>query len=566
MTLKEMFKKVMEEYAEVHGTKCERLSPFYDKWHDLRTNMIKELMDNSGLDFSNTYVSDLKSDGTAKVLGSGIWSNIFGVSIRDQRIPSVSAGVYITYLFNSITHECYLTLVQGSNEYHHSEKKLRARSEALRDMLISELSASGFVTTPPNTGNSSYDAGTIAHKKYTLTTLPDDAGLYADLHAMEKIYRYYLDNIYPIEVSGMASVSACGDTPEVEDITEKEEIDDGAPVAPAASAAGYDYDDPAIVKAGRNLIIYGTPGCGKSHKLNAELASVTEKFRVTFHLDYTYTDFVGQILPEVDAADKVTYKFIPGPFTLALKTAIVNKDKEVALVIEEINRGNAASIFGDLFQLLDRDENGISQYELTNEQITGHLKKELKNYKLDYIKIPANLSLYATMNTGDQNVFTLDTAFKRRWEFEKLSNIFNSDDKHQDKCVPGMCKVTWKTFVETINKHMIGGGTLDSEDKQLGKYFVTENQLVDYDNDDKGKRKKFAYKVLEYLWNDVAKFDRDRWFKTDSCKTLDAVIEKWTNGDGKEVFSSKLEFKEKDPATLAAPAAPADEPTKGAEE
>ena len=316
-------------------------------------------------------------------------------------------------------------------------------------------------------------------------------------------------------------------------------------VATADADTHYDYDSPSIELGGENLIIYGTPGCGKSHELASRLAKdfpEDNRIRVTFHQDYTYTDFVGQILPMVSDDDKVRYEFIPGPFTLALAKAIECKGEKVALVIEEINRGNAASIFGDLFQLLDRDTNGTSVYELTNVQIAQYLQRRFSTYTLDYIKIPANLSIFATMNTGDQNVFTLDTAFKRRWNFEKLSNKFNKRDAHSGRCIPGMSNVTWENFVTAINEHMIKEGAFDSEDKQLGKYFITYTQLVGLGENDDVKTRKFAYKVLEYLWNDVAKFDRERWFNISKYKTLDSVIEAWTTGKGKDVFNNDIIF------------------------
>ncbi|MFI3329994.1 MAG: AAA family ATPase, partial [bacterium] len=174
--------------------------------------------------------------------------------------------------------------------------------------------------------------------------------------------------------------------------------------------------------SGQNLIVYGTPGCGKSYHVKNEilLGRKNNVYRTTFFLDYTNTDFVGQILPVVNG-DKVTYEFTPGPFALALKQAIANPNEEVALVIEELNRGNAASIFGDIFQLLDRDDTGTSEYSINNVNLQKYLTKEL-NKDIPSIVIPSNMSLIATMNTSDQNVFTLDTAFKRRWNFKKLKN------------------------------------------------------------------------------------------------------------------------------------------------
>ena len=127
-----------------------------------------------------------------------------------------------------------------------------------------------------------------------------------------------------------------------------------------------------------NLIVYGTPGCGKSWHVKNELLKdykTDNIIRTTFYQDYTNTDFVGQIMPIVTGED-VTYKFNPGPFTLALKKAIEVPNEPVALVIEELNRGNAPSIFGDIFQLLDR-ENGKSEYQITNVNIQKYLSDNI---------------------------------------------------------------------------------------------------------------------------------------------------------------------------------------------
>ena len=313
--------------------------------------------------------------------------------------------------------------------------------------------------------------------------------------------------------------------------------------------SSFDFNCPN--KEGQNLVVYGTPGCGKSYYVQHELLKDYEMvdgvfnhvIRTTFYQDYTNTDFVGQIMPRVDG-DKVTYEFNPGPFTVALNMAIKNPEYPVALVIEELNRGNAASIFGDIFQLLDR-ENGSSVYGITNLNIQQYLEKENPQYKFDYIKLPSNFSIFATMNTSDQNVFTLDTAFKRRWKFEKLKNDFKTDHEYKEYYIPGM-DMCWEDFCNTINSYMLtSDSSFNSEDKQLGVYFVDKDGLrVNREDASTPKaRKEFAYKIFEYLWNDVSKFEHDHWFQ--DCNSLDDVIDKYinaseyendSNNDGRIVF------------------------------
>ncbi len=400
--------------------------------------------------------------------------------------------------------------------------------------IVSPFDGSKFNTYAASTPTKS-QLGTDKGKMYLF--LKNGVGTY-------NLVGFY-DLFCPQASAKMSKRSSKASVPSTVDEVNTETMDTTNSAETVDVDVNYDYKSPDIEIGGENLIIYGTPGCGKSHELAYRLDmdfSKDNRIRVTFHQDYTYTDFVGQILPILFDDDKIRYEFIPGPFTLALAKAIECKGEKVALVIEEINRGNAASIFGDLFQLLDRDADGTSVYELTNVQIAQYLQRRFSTYTLDYIKIPANLSIFATMNTGDQNVFTLDTAFKRRWNFEKLSNKFNEGDAHSGRCIPGMSNVTWENFVTAINEHMIKEGAFDSEDKQLGKYFITYTQLVDLGENDDVKTRKFAYKVLEYLWNDVAKFDRERWFNISKYKTLDSVIEAWTTGKGKDVFNNDIIF------------------------
>lgn len=309
----------------------------------------------------------------------------------------------------------------------------------------------------------------------------------------------------------------------------------------------YSFD--SKINNGNNIVVYGTPGCGKSYYVQNVLLKdfginddEDHRIRTTFYQDYTNTDFVGQIIPkikQVSDVKEVTYEFNPGPFALALKMAVEHSDEPVALIIEELNRGNAPSIFGDIFQLLDRDENHKSQYKIVNVNLQDYLNNAFKgiNLHFDYIMLPSNLYLVATMNTSDQNVFTLDTAFKRRWKFEKLQNVFKPDHKYADYYIPGMPTYTWKKLVTAINKYIVNrADELSSEDKQLGVYFIGEESLCKTQEEalDPVKKKEFAYKLLEYLWDDVAKFVRSDWFNPD-IKTLDQLIEEYVK-NGESVF------------------------------
>lgn len=323
----------------------------------------------------------------------------------------------------------------------------------------------------------------------------------------------------------------------------------------------------------KNLVIFGTPGCGKSYYVNNTLLkdypnlpdNTKERvIRTTFYQDYTYTDFVGQILPYIEyeknsvnekKKERVTYKFAPGPFALALKEAVLNRDKDVALLIEELNRGNAPAIFGDIFQLLDRNQDGISEYAITNIYLRDWLNNEIPDANFDKIKIPGNLNIFATMNTSDQNVFTLDTAFKRRWKFVKIGNkfedyeeLYGKDHPFKDDFIPGMIE-TWKDFIDIINNAILEETDITkSEDKQIGIFFINETglikkELLDSDENKKEKAKEFAYKIFEYLWDDVLRYCRETWFGKD-IKSLDALIKKYLDNvddnKGDEVFKNGI--------------------------
>ncbi len=279
-----------------------------------------------------------------------------------------------------------------------------------------------------------------------------------------------------------------------------------------SSLSDNKIDESVRIDGGKNIILYGVPGSGKSYTLQRDYCndnSVVEK--IVFHPDYSYSDFVGQIMPSVDDSGMVSYKFNPGPFTNILKKAYHNPQIKHVLVIDEINRGNAPAIFGEIFQLLDRlkhDKDGFkkgsSEYVINNMDIANIVHSD-KNAS---IRIPSNLYIIATMNTSDQNVFTLDTAFQRRFSMQLIENSFeNVDDDFKNMKILDT-DITWQKFCTTINEKIAQNneGLSSMEDKRFGVYFVNIDDLKSKEN--------FAHKVIKYLWDDVFKFDRNIIFDT----------------------------------------------------
>lgn len=170
-------------------------------------------------------------------------------------------------------------------------------------------------------------------------------------------------------------------------------------------------------------------------------------------------------------------------------------------IIEELNRANTAAVFGDIFQLLDRDDDGWSEYHIDNADISKHLNDEL-DFVLDNIKIPSNLNIFATMNSSDQGVYTLDSAFKRRWEFEYMPISFKSVSLSQETINYNKKRITWENFATTLNNHLLSINI--SEDKLIGPYFLRKSEL--------NNSNKISNKLLIYLWDDVVKYNRDELF------------------------------------------------------
>lgn len=290
----------------------------------------------------------------------------------------------------------------------------------------------------------------------------------------------------------------------------------------------------------KQMIVTGCPGSGKSHYIGQLISQFDcEVFRTQFHPESSYFEFVGAFKPyplyepinkdleliegdgEKSAKGRplIDYRFVPGPFMQALRYAYENPERRTIVLIEELNRGNAAAILGDMLQLLDRDESGQSVYSVL-------ASREIKNYflekgiSLNSIVLPSNFYIWATMNSADQGVFPLDTAFRRRWKYTYKG--------YSEKCSypPELAYITyegkkykWDKFREALNQQLIELGI--HEDKLIGPYFLTLDELSRSDS--------ILEKLFLYLWEDVLRFKQNSLFKSNS---FSSVSSDWQDGKG----------------------------------
>ena len=290
------------------------------------------------------------------------------------------------------------------------------------------------------------------------------------------------------------------------------------------------YNTDLPTKYERNRIVFGAPGTGKSFNLKRDCEACLKDTegsyeRVTFHPDYTYSQFVGTYKPVSDGT-AIRYEFVPGPFMRvyveAMKSARSLNPQPHILIIEEINRAKVAAVFGDVFQLLDRDEDGVSEYEIqTSEDIRKYLAAELKCdiAMCKKIKIPNNMFIWATMNSADQGVFPMDTAFKRRWNFEYLG-INENQDKIKGRVTVGSTttqNIEWNVLRRAINEKLAKEYKVN-EDKLMGPFFISKRVLktISEENDTLADAERFVEvfksKVIMYLYEDAAKQHKHKLF------------------------------------------------------
>ena len=317
-------------------------------------------------------------------------------------------------------------------------------------------------------------------------------------------------------------------------------------------------------------IYYGAPGTGKSNEIKLLTGNGTFSknytLRTALHAGSDYSSFVGAYKP-IWNGEKIIYVFRPQSFLRAYIEAWKHPEHNVALVIEEINRGNCAQIFGDIFQLLDRERTGLSKYPIEADiDMQNYLKGEFVNIESIYtedqiqainkyyanhydtafddikngiiLTLPKNLSLLATMNTSDQSLFPMDSAFKRRWEWEYMP-IKNAHKNWKIQLDNSHELIDWWEFLNRIN--MVISDLTTSEDKQLGYFFCQPDEYQIKPNGDENAQpdlitaKHFVGKVIFYLWNDVFK---DYAFDAPCCKGKDdkeVLFAKFYNEDGKSV-------------------------------
>ncbi len=304
--------------------------------------------------------------------------------------------------------------------------------------------------------------------------------------------------------------------------------------------------EPERLTGGINEIVYGAPGTGKSRYLDDKYAHSTISTRVVFHPEYTVFDFVGSYKPvpiykKTDAQISslggealtygeplIDYRFIPGPFINCLVNSWLDPAHMHTLIIEEINRANTAAVFGEIFQLLDRDINGNSEYSI---EPTYDLRQYLlsidgmQKYISNGLRIPSNMNIVATMNSADQGVMPMDSAFKRRWAFMYIRIAIEGAVHEGEKLTYSGREVTWGNLVRSVNAKLMSLGC--EEDRLIGPYFIKPEEIGN---------KRATDKLLLYLWDDVLRHNREAFFHA-QVRTFSELSEEFSKIDVFDLMS-----------------------------
>lgn len=286
---------------------------------------------------------------------------------------------------------------------------------------------------------------------------------------------------------------------------------------------------------GTNVIYYGAPGTGKSYAVEqlTQTSGPSRVVRTVFHPDTQNSDFIGALKPAINEEDDISYRFSPGPFAKALVAAYLDPGNMHWFIIEELNRAPAAAVFGELFQMLDRDDDGTGKYDVnfpSDEFDEWWIEKTGETGAK--LRLPSNLSIAASMNSADQGVFPLDTAFRRRWNQEYVMIDYASGPTGDITIAAGANQtvtVDWQSFVRRLNEFLtdeIGSGI--SEDRLIGQWFLSDSELG----------AELPGKLMIYLWDDLLRHHgRDVLFRP----TIKAYGElSRLQKEGKPIFSDKF--------------------------
>lgn len=298
-----------------------------------------------------------------------------------------------------------------------------------------------------------------------------------------------------------------------------------------------------LINRSYNLIFFGAPGTGKSKTLDLRRQQFFKEEnyeRVTFYPNYSYGQFFGTYKPKKIShatGNELSYEFVPGPFFRLWIKALVNPQENYLLIIEEINRSNAAAVFGDVFQLLDREEHGVSEYPVNlSEDALSYIAEYYPSLNISNgeIKLPNNFYIWTTMNSADQGVQPLDSAFKRRFDFEYIGINFNeSIISTYQVSIPGVdYYVNWNVFRKTLNNYLLSNYRHIKEDKLIGPFFIKPTIL-----DSSNFMNAFKNKLLMYLCEDILKTaDKSKLF---IVNTYSELMELCTT-DGAKIFTNEF--------------------------